>query len=1088
MRHIRYILFVLVTTLFGQTPTYTISTLAGIDPTGDNSPAVNARLLRPEGIVVDPQGVVYFSDRGNGRIRRIGVDQMITTVAGGGEAFAREGLLATSVRIYDPIGVAINATAQTLYFSDTTASTVYSVNLATGILSTVAGTGLGGSIGDGAQAKNARLNQPRGLAYNATLGLLIADTGNDRVRRVNLTTGVISAFAGTGTPDFGGDGGPATAAQLDLPYGVAVGPDLAVYIADYGNSRVRRVKSDNTIDTIAGTGSTRFSGDGGPAASAAVDAYQIAAAADGTIYLADSFFQRVRRITPAGIISTMAGNGSFGFAGDGGPAGAAQFDAPHAVAVDVAGNVYIADTRNHRLRRITIGNSIIDTIGGRNRFGGEAVQASLALLTEPQDVGYDAAGNLYFADSGNHCVRRVGRDGLVTIVAGIGGAAGRGGENIPATLSRLDNPNAIAVDSDGTVYISDRGNARIRRVDPAGNIATITNQFYLPNGLALQTLQKRLYFTDALRSQVLRMDLSTSIPEVSAIAGVFNFAAGYAGDGGPATAARLRSPAGIAVAPNGDVYFADAGNQRLRRVDSGGTITTIAGNGEIEILPSDGPITSAVLSLPGRVAIDAQSNIFVSEAFNRIRRISAGRIDTIAGEFLSGFSGDSGPARQAKLNGPAGLAVAPDGSVVFADSFNHRLRRLTVGTAPVIPTPAVATRLEIRAGNNQTGSVSRLLPQALSVASLSATNTTVAATPVAFAVTAGAATLSAASANTGSDGVASITVTLGATVGPVQITARSGALTPVVFSLTATAAAPPPVTVVLPIISRGGILGVGVSVPAVSTISPRGIITIFGQNFLETGIAGRRVDFTTESAGGLLPTRLLGVCVEIGGVRAPMLDAFGTQLNVVVPMIAGPTAAVRVIRRCDQPDAVISAPETVPVAPAAPEFLYSQLNLDGRNPVAAVNAVNGALIGPASLPGFVPAQPGDILTIYATGFGATDPAFAPGGTSPGVAAVTASVRIRIGTVDLTPADILYSGASPGLLIYQVNLRVPAGLPSGNLPVQIFLNDVPSPVNAYLALADGPSAASASPEQIILQMHQSRNRDAERQVEGQRKQK
>ena len=748
-------------------------------------------------MVVDPQGVVYFCDRGNGRIRRIGVDQIITTVAGGGETFAQDGLPATSVRLYDLIGVALNAATQTLYFSDTTASTVYGVNLSTGVLSTVAGTGFPGSTGDGAGAKLARLNQPRGLAYDATLGLLIADTANHRVRRVNFTTGVISAFAGTGTADFAGDGGPATAAQLDLPFGVAAGPDRVVYIADYGNSRVRRVKSDNTIDTVAGTGSIRFSGDGGPATSAAVDGYQIAVAADGTIYLADSLFQRVRRIAPDGNISTLAGNGSFGFAGDGGPSTAAQLDAPHAVAVDASGNVYIADSLNHRLRRITTGNSIIDTIAGRNRFGGEAVQASLALLTDPQDVAYDTAGNLFFADTGNHCVRRIGRDGVITIVAGIGGVAGRGGENIPATLSRLDGPNAVAVDSDGTVYVSDRGNGRIRRIDPAGNIATISdNQPYFPNALAIQPVQRRLYFTDALRNQVLRIDLTTGVPVIGSLAGIFNFRAGYAGDGGPATAALLRSPAGVAVAPNGDVYFVDAGNRRLRRVDSGGTITTVAGNGEIEILPSDGPITSAVLSLPSRVAIDAQSNIFVTEAFNRIRRISAGRIDTIAGEILSGFSGDNGPARQAKLNAPNGLAVAADGSVVFADSANHRLRRLTVGTAPVTPvppTPAVAARLEIRAGNNQSGTVSRLLPQALSVASLSATNTTVSATPVAFAVTAGVATLSAASVNTGSDGLASITVTLGATVGPVQITARSGTLTPVVFSLTATAA-PPPVT------------------------------------------------------------------------------------------------------------------------------------------------------------------------------------------------------------------------------------------------------------------------------------------------------
>ena len=364
----------------------------------------------------------------------------------------------------------------------------------------------------------------------------------------------------------------------------------------------------------------------------------------------------------------------------------------------------------------------------------------------------------------------------------------------------------------------------------------------------------------------------------------------------------------------------------------------------------------------------------------------------------------------------------------------------------------MAARLEVRAGHNQTGTVGQLLPQALSVAALSASNQPVAGTAVTFSVTTGTAAVSAASVSTGSDGLASITVTLSATAGPVQITARSGTLSPVVFSLTATAATvTPPVTVARPVISRGGIIGVGFSVPAVTTISPRGIIAIAGQNFLEPGIAGRRVDFATESVNGLLPTRLLGVCVEIAGIRAPMLDVFGTQLDVVVPALTGTSATVRVIRRCDQPDAVTSDPETIAVAPTAAEFLYSQLNADGRNPVAAINAVTGALIGPATLAGFAPAASGDILTIFATGFGVTNPVIVPGGTSAGIAEVTAPVRLRIGTVDLAPADILYVGASPGSLIYQVNLRVPAGLEAGNLPVQIFLNGVASPPNAFLSI-------------------------------------
>ena len=1051
MHAIFFFYFVLVTALFAQTPSYTISTIAGTNPSGDNGRAKDARLLSPEGVLIDAQSNLYFCDRGNARIRRVARDQTITTVAGGGETVnVLDGQPATSVRLFDPVGIALNAATNTLYFSDYIAHTVYSVNLTSGSIAILAGTGTAGGGGDGGSAKRANLNGPRGLAYDPALGVLIADRFNHRIRRVDLTSGVISVFAGTGTRGFLGDGAGATAAQLSSPHGVSIGPDRVVYIADWGNSRIRRVRADGTMDTVAGTGSTRFAGDNALAISAAVDGYHVTAAPDGTLYLAEQSFQRIRRITPAGIITTIAGTGTYGFSGDGGLGTIAKIDSPAALALDTSGGLYIADALNNRVRRLILSSSLIDTVAGANRFGGDGLAAPLALLTDPKDVSYDGAGNLYFADTGNHCIRRIGRDGIVNIVAGIGGEAGEGAESIAATASRLDRPSAVVADADGSFYIADRGNLRIRKVDPNGIVRTISgNDFFFPQALALQSQQRRLYFTDGALQQVLRIDLANPAAIPVAVAGSPNFRAGFSGDGGPALAAFLRSPEGIAFAPNGDLYIVDAGNSRLRRIDSAGVITTVAGNGELEFSPSDGPLTNSVLSFPTRIAINAQGNIFISEGFGRIRLISGTRIDTIAGQSLLGFSGDGGPARQANLDGPTGLALATDGSLIVADTNNHRLRRLSPTTTPA---PAVAARLEIRSGNNQSGTVGQLLPQALTVAALTGSSLPVPATAVAFAVTAGTATLSAATVNTGSDGLASITVILGTAVGTVQITARSGTLTPVVFSLTNAATQPPPVTVVRPVIARGGIIGVGFSVPAVTSISPRGIIAIAGQNFLEPGVTGRRVDFATETVAGLLPTRLLGVCVEIGGIRAPMLDVFGTQLDVIVPAVSGTSVAVRVIRRCDQPDAVTSDPETVSVSPAAPEFLYSQLNADGRNPVAAINAITGTLIGPATLPGFTPAAGGDIVTIFATGFGATNPAIAAGGTSPGIANVTATAKLLVGAVELSPADILYVGTSPGSLIYQVNFRVPAGLAEGNLPVQIILNGVASPPNAYLAIS------------------------------------
>jgi uncharacterized protein (TIGR03437 family) len=1051
MRSITLICFIWATTVLAQAPNYVISTIAGANPTGDNGPARSARLYSPIGVVIDAQGVIYFCDRDNGRVRRVARDQTITTIAGGGDMVrVLDGQQATSALLVTPTGIALNPTANLLYFSDAGAHIVYSVDLATGVIASVAGNGLAGFFGDGGSGKQARLSSPQGLAWDSTLGLLIADRQNNRIRRIDPVTGVVSTFAGNGTAGFLGDGAIATAARLGLPYGVAVGPDRVVYIGDWLNSRIRRVKADGIIDTVAGTGSTRFTGDNGPALNATVDGYGVAVGPDGSVYLADQGFQRVRRFTPGGNITTIAGVGTYGFSGDGGVGTTAQFDGPSGITVDSIGTVYVSDRLNNRIRRITPSNGVIDTVIGRNRFGGDGGPAPSAQLTAAEGLSFDAAGNLYIADTGNHAIRRVGADGLMTTVAGVGGEAGLGGENISASLSRLDSPSSVVVDTDGTLYIADRRNYRVRAVSPAGIIRTISGgDDFGVETLALDTTRRRLYFTDSVFNQVLRIDLSNPGSLPVPIAGSPNWIPGFNGDGGPAISALVRAPRGLALAPNGDIYFIDALNFRIRRIDvTTGIITTVAGNGAIEVNATDGPVTSAILSLPSHLAIDAQGAIFLTESLHRIRRIAGGRIDTIAGptEYGFGFSGDGGAATSARLNIPSAIAVSANGAITFSDTFNHRIRRLTPSTGPV---PSVVSKLEIRSGNNQTANTGQLLPQALTVFAATTTNQPVAAVPVSFAVTSGTATLSAATVNTGSDGLASVTVTLGATAGPVQVTARSGSLTPVVFTLTATAIPTGPAR---PAISRGGIIGVGTSVPAVTTIAPRGIISIFGSNFLEAGVTGRRVDFNTEMVNGLLPTRLLGVCVEIGGTRAPMLDVFGTQLNVVVPAVTGPSVAVRVIRRCDLTDSATSDPETVNVAATAPEFLYFQLNADGRNPVAAVNAVSGALVGPSTLTGFVPAQSGDILTLYASGFGATSPAILPGGVSAGIANVTADFRVRIGTVDLAPADILYVGASPGSLIYQVNLRVPAGTPAGNLPVQIFLNGVASPANAYLAIA------------------------------------
>ncbi len=281
------------------------------------------------------------------------------------------------------------------------------VGAATNNIATVAGTGTAGSSGDGGAAASAQLMVPRGVAASADGGFLIADTSNNRVRRVS-PAGTISTVAGNGTAGFAGDGGAAASAQLTSPLGVAATADGGFLITDADNSRVRRVSPAGTISTVAGNGTFGFSGDGGAAASAQLNFPSgVAASADGGFLIADANNQRVRRVSPAGTISTVAGNGNFGFAGDGGAAASAQLNTPVGLAASADGGFLIADTNNSRVRRVSPAGTI-STVAGTNTagFSGDG-PATSAQLNLPLGVAATADGDFLIADADNHRVRRV---------------------------------------------------------------------------------------------------------------------------------------------------------------------------------------------------------------------------------------------------------------------------------------------------------------------------------------------------------------------------------------------------------------------------------------------------------------------------------------------------------------------------------------------------------------------------------------------------------------------------------------------------------------------------------------------------------
>jgi hypothetical protein len=332
---------------------------------------------------------------------------------------------------------------------------------------TLAGGGTGGGsgdLGDGGPAGQASLLTPLGVDVDEDGTIYVADADHNRIRRVGHD-GVITTVAGDGTAGGGGDGRPATEAQLSRPAEATLGPDGSLFIADTENHRVRRVAPDGTITTVAGNGVEGDSGDGGPATDARLTSPTgVTVGDDGTVYVVDAGANRVRRIAPDGTITTVAGTGAEGFAGDGGPATDAQLNGPAGVSVGEDGSVYIADTFNHRIRRVAP-DGTITTVAGTGQAGfddGDGTATSASLRT-PEDVKVDARGNVMIADTGNDTVRSVDTAGRITTLAGDGtpGASGDGG---PSTEARLNSPAGISVDDDGDVYVADTGNERVRLI------------------------------------------------------------------------------------------------------------------------------------------------------------------------------------------------------------------------------------------------------------------------------------------------------------------------------------------------------------------------------------------------------------------------------------------------------------------------------------------------------------------------------------------------------------------------------------------------------------------------------------------------
>lgn len=498
--------------------------------------------------------------------------------------------------------------------------------------------------------------------------------------------GIISTVAGGGR----GDGAPAAVASFDHPHHVAIDSAGNLYVVDGGDSRVRKIDSaTGTITNYAGNGTFAFSGDGGPATSTSLNVPQgLAVDTAGDLYIADGFNGRIRKVDHiTGIITTVAGNGDLtgcGVAdegcpvvGDGGPATSARLFNPGGVAFDSAGNLYIADNQNYRVRKVDRGTGIITTVAGNGKRGcvnasgcdggfssnGDDGPAIAAFLIQAVDVAVDSADTLYISDSGSNRIRKVDSLGIITTYAG-DGQAGFSGDGGPATSASLNYPSGIFVDGAGNLYISDFVNGRIRKVAAAAS-GDGTHQITTVAGKAGYCVGSFCYF-------------------------------GFAGDGGPATEATLDKPVDMIVDPAGNLFIADSfRNNRIRKVDSAGIITTFAGGGAYypyRHSGDGGPAINAGLNFPVAPTFDAAGNLFFADLENnRVRKMdTSGLISTVAGdgyqvcdltesgriECRGRYAGDVGPAAEASLDAPAGVAVDGAGNVYILDAANHRVRKV----------------------------------------------------------------------------------------------------------------------------------------------------------------------------------------------------------------------------------------------------------------------------------------------------------------------------------------------------------------------------------------------------------------------------
>ena len=651
---------------------YEFITLAGLAPGSADGTGNAAQFNLPSGVAVDGAGSVYVADTMNYTIRKITPAGAVTTLAGAvGQSGGADGA-GGAARFNGPMGVAVDG-AGNVYVADTSNSTIRKIT-PEGVVTTLAGAAEQEGSADGAGSA-ARFNLPWGVAADGAGNVYVADARNSTIRKVT-PEGVVTTLAGA-AGQIGSADGTGGAARFDGAEHVAVDSAGNVYVGEQLNETIRKITPEGVVTTLAGAAGQPGSVDGTGSAARFAGPSGVAVDNAGNVYVADGFNGTIRKVTPAGVVTTLAGTA--GQLGDqDGSGGAAQFQPPTGMAVDGAGYVYVADTYNDTIRKITPAGVVSTLAGAGSPSGSSDGTGSAARFFDPEGVAVDQGGNVYVADTENFTIRKIAPGGVVATLAGTAGQSGSAdGTGIAA---RFEYPTGVAVDSAGNVYVAD--SEIIRKVTPAGAVTTVagaagqsgsadgTGRAARFDGATGVAVDSagNLYVADGNNCTIRKI---TPAGVVTTLAGTAGLRGGVDGTG---PAAQFWWTRGVAVDSAGDVYVADADNDAVRKVTPAGVVTTLAGalgqSGS-----ADGSGGAARLNTPFGVALDAAGNVYVADAGNyTIRKVTpSGEVTTLGG--APGQSGSAdGVGISAQFFIPAGIAADGAGNVYVADTYNSAIR------------------------------------------------------------------------------------------------------------------------------------------------------------------------------------------------------------------------------------------------------------------------------------------------------------------------------------------------------------------------------------------------------------------------------